>query len=113
MRDMTLLYIAFGAMALPACERGCLSKDNAGTAMAVKQDCPTGLVRCLSGSIEATEGREACPGCGCAWKRIRVCEQGCAIEGVELVREPSATGPLCKGPAQPDLATLPKPDAGD
>src|SRR5450631_2743014 len=102
---MLLLYL----LSLTACERGCLSRASGSSplesAIAVKQDCPTGLARCTSGSVEITEGRAPCGGCACAWKRIEVCEHGCVVENVELVREPDRAAALCN--PLPVLATLP------
>jgi len=76
----------------------------------VKQDCPTGLARCVTGAVEVSTGRVACSGCPCAWTRTVVCERGCAIEDVELVREASEAKTLCKG--LPGPATVPPIDAG-
>jgi len=114
-RDMVrLLYIAFGAIASSACERGCLSKgfqkDTAMSALSVTQDCPTGMARCVSGAIEVTTGQSSCSGCPCAWKRLEVCANGCALETVELVREPDVAGSLCKRVS--DSSALPLVDAG-
>jgi hypothetical protein len=81
------------------------------SAMAVKQDCPTGLARCASGAVEVTEGHPSCSGCACAWKRLEVCERGCVLpDGVELVREPSVAGSLCR--LGSPSSTLPPADAG-
>ncbi len=52
-----------------------------------------------------------CPGCPCGWTRTVVCERECALENVELVREPPEAKSLCKG--LPSPATLPPPDAAD
>ena len=105
---MPLLYIL---ACLPAC-RGCEQpKDEIGPVVAIKQDCPSGLARCVSGAVEVTEGRATCPGCPCAWKRVKVCDQGCRLEGAELLREPRDAPALCKG--LPASATFPLQDGGD
>jgi hypothetical protein len=80
------------------------------SAMAVKQDCPTGMARCVGGAVEVTAGHPSCTGCPCAWQRLEVCEQGCVLEGVELVREPSAARSLCK--ADKHASQPPMADAG-
>src|SRR5258706_15411702 len=99
---MQLVYIA---SAVAACDRGCAKNDTTlASAVVVKQDCPPGLARCVSGAVEVTEGRATCPGCPCAWKRIEVCERGCAVENVELVRDVHAAHGLCTLAA---VATLP------
>jgi hypothetical protein len=81
------------------------------SALAVKQDCPTGLARCTEGAVEITTGRESCANCPCEWKRVKVCDKGCIAPDVELVRDPSAAETLCKG--LPVSATTPAADAGD
>jgi hypothetical protein len=103
---MPLLYILASASAC----RGCEQPDNViGSVVAVKQDCPPGLARCVAGAVEVTEGRASCPNCPCAWKRVRVCDRGCAVENVELVREGKEATSLCKGLPAP--ATFPDLDA--
>ncbi len=105
---MWLLYIL---TASSACERGCLSTESPlSREMAVKQDCPTGMARCVAGAVEVTEGHPSCAGCACAWKRIEVCTHGCAVENVELAREPSLAGSLCQHPMT-GTSTLPEADA--
>jgi hypothetical protein len=102
-RAIGLLYL----LAAVGCERACASAtDNAGTAVAVKQDCPTGLARCVNGAVEITEGRATCPGCPCGWKRVQVCQKGCIAEGLELVRDPADAPTLC---AESKLAAMPPP----
>jgi hypothetical protein len=78
--------------------------------MAVKQDCPTGLARCIDGVVEVSAGRSSCPSCPCAWTRQLGCPSGCAIENEELVREPNEAASLCKSLQVP--ATRPALDAG-
>jgi hypothetical protein len=116
---MKHIYNAIAASALAcvlaSCDRGCVSKMTLGdspvsSAMAVKQDCPPGLARCVEGAVEITEGRAMCPTCPCTWKRVEVCSKGCVIENVELVRDPERAKSLCKGAHV--AATTPEADAG-
>lgn len=79
--------------------------------MSVKQDCPTGLARCTEGAVEITEGRTACPGCPCAWKRVKVCSRGCIVEDVTFVRDPRAAESLCRPSTAEHFATNPPLDA--
>jgi hypothetical protein len=104
---ISLLYILVSANAC-RCER---PNDEISPVVANKQDCPSGIARCVSGAVEVAEGRASCPGCPCAWKRIKVCERGCSLENVELLREPGEAISLCKG--LPGPATYPQQDAGD
>jgi hypothetical protein len=103
---ISLLYILASAGAC-RCQQ---PSNEIGSIVAIKQDCPTGLARCVSGAVEVTEGRATCPGCPCAWKRIQVCDRGCSLENVELLREPRDAPSLCKG--LPSPATYPQ-DGGD
>ena len=105
---MPLLYIA---LSLVACDLRRCDRNNAAEAVAVKQDCPTGLARCVGGAVEVSEGHTACSGCPCAYERVRTCVAGCVVEGLELVREPEQAGTLCK-PAGALAVSVPPSDAG-
>jgi hypothetical protein len=73
-------------------------------------DCPDGLARCSDGVVEVSRLAmipQPCRGsaeqCTCPWERLRECEQGCVVEGVEVVLE--------RGKALAQLCA-PPPDAG-
>jgi len=102
-----------------ACDRGCEHEKQLESAVAVKQDCPTGLARCIAGVVEVTEGEPACAGCPCGWRRLTACPSGCAVENEELVREPRDAPSLCRGgkpvsaPPPVDAGTTTCPNEGE
>jgi len=81
-----------------------------GSALAVKQDCPPNMARCVEGAVEVSEGRATCPTCPCAWRRVGACDAGCAAETVELAREPLDPATLCRSDST-SFARLPDPSA--
>ena len=94
------------ALSFVGCERGCArswfaehgvgseGRAQPGSAQLNAVDCPDGLARCDDGVVEVSQlamipqpckgGAEACR---CPWERLRECEQGCVVEGVEVVAE--------------------------
>jgi hypothetical protein len=57
-------------------------------------DCPDGLARCVDGNVEASRlatipqpCRRPPPECACPWERVGTCDDGCVVEGIELVME--------------------------
>ncbi len=99
--------LALACSFLAGCERGCARTwfeahgvgsegrqplPGAGALNAV--DCPDGLARCNGGVVEVSRLAriaQPCRGtpeqCACPWERLRECEQGCVVEGVEVVAE--------------------------
>jgi len=96
------LVLACLTMALPACERGCLSswlsehQIGGHSAPGMEQlrfvDCPDGLARCVGGVVEVSRlarHPEPCSGsteaCSCPWDKGEACASGCVAEDVEVV----------------------------
>jgi hypothetical protein len=112
-----LLALLFG---VAACERGCLGRrlPAGGTSTSdplAVIDCPPGILRCRTGVVERHASATACATCSCAWVSTgTVCESGCALDELEVVRDERDAKTLCA--AKPaELATFAPdapPDAG-
>lgn len=101
---MSMVACSAAGAAMMGCERGCVRRmvegdTTLGSAVASPQDCPTGMGRCVGGTVEVAEGRSACPTCPCSWRRVLSCDAGCAAEQVELAREPLEPRAFCRAPS--------------
>jgi hypothetical protein len=121
-----------GLLGLAGCERGCLSSwfrgqgiDQAASVMGGKGNplaptdtpCPSGLARCTGGVVRVsrsfTPPAPCSPeGCKCPWDDAKTCEQGCALEAIELeMPREAAIRQLC-APAQ-NAAGFARPATGN
>ncbi len=116
--SFTVVFVVL-AVALTACSRGCLRRtlpepgDGGGAAdpLAVV-DCPSGVLRCRTGVVERHGSATACATCACPWVATgTVCEDGCLVDELELVRDESEARSLCADRAPSSFAPDPLPDA--
>jgi hypothetical protein len=131
-RQACVLFALAGLVA--GCERGCAwrwlherglggpraaSRSNPGAAVDAI-DCPDGLARCVEGSVEVSRLAsiaQPCRGpegaCACPWDVVASCDQGCAVEGFEVVvGRAGAAVQLCAAPPGDVVARAPAtPDA--
>jgi hypothetical protein len=131
---LLVVVSALGVGLLGGCQRGCLSSwfkaqgiDQAASGLGGKggplapteSPCPGGLARCSGGIVRVSRsftppGPCGPEGCKCPWEDAKTCEDGCALEAIELDMPPeTAARQLCApAPGAPAFARDPGPDAG-
>lgn len=112
--------MAFLAVLLSACQRGCLKQslpdvDGGSVDPLSVVDCPPGILRCRTGVVERHASATACRTCACPWVATpTTCEHGCLVEEMETPRSEEDAVSLCNPASSALIAFAPDapPDAG-